>query len=124
MARVRTYNPEKLPALREWLERVNERFKQLGYGSRAAAARYLIRRKHQTGSEKQVGKKVSYLLSGYIRGIHPTLKSGGVWKPEEAERILILLERWLNSKDARVFPLTTNNKESYEDRTLIEDDEF
>ena len=107
MARTTTYNPNKLVALKKKLESINERFKQLGYGSRAAVAKWLIKKKHETGSEEQVAKKVSHLLNGYVRGIHPTLRSGGVWRPEEAERIIALLERWLKSKAAQAFlPLT------------------
>lgn len=128
MARTTTYNPNKLGALKKRLESVNERFKQLGYGSRLAVAKWLIKKKHQGGSEEQVAKKVSHLLNGYVRGIHPTLRSGGVWRPEEAERIIALLERWLKSKAAQEFikPADTKLKQFSElpRITVTSEDEF
>ena len=127
MARSSTYSPEKLPALKQRIEQVNNKFKQLGYGSRAAAAKWLIKKKHQAGSEQQVAKKISHLLNGYVRGIHPTLRSGGVWRPEEAERILALLERWLKSKAAKQF-LTAATKLNYSQKPriikVLSEDEF
>lgn len=103
MSRTVTYNPSRLPALKQRLEHAFAQFEELGYGSRMAAAKWLIAKKHQKGSLEQVAKKISHLLNGYVRGIHPTLRSGGVWRPEEAERILELLSRWLKSKAAAKF---------------------
>ena len=99
MSRTITYNLSKLPALKKQLEVTNEKFKLLGYGSKARAARWLIENGYQKGTDSQVAKKISHLLSGYVRGIHPKMRSGGVWRPEEAERILDLLIIWLKSEN-------------------------
>ena len=124
MSRTSTYNPNKLPALKKRLEQVNARFKWLGYGSRLAAARWLIKKQHQAGTEEQVAKKISHLLNGYVRGIHPTLRSGGVWRPEEAERIIELLEKWLKSKAAQKFVSESKPFTPPGIITVLSEDEF
>jgi len=124
MSRTSTYNPNKLPALKKSLERVNNKFKVLGYGSRLAAAKWLIKKQHQIGTEEQVAKKISHLLNGYVRGIHPTLRSGGVWRPEEAERILGLLEKWLKSKAAQKFVTKLKPTTQPDIITVLSEDEF
>lgn len=127
MSRTVTYNPSRLPALKQRLEHTSAQFEELGYGSRMAAAKWLIAKKHQKGSPEQVAKKISHLLNGYVRGIHPTLRSGGVWRPEEAERILELLNRWLKSKAAAKFmPSSTKSKVASNTPTILPttEDEF
>jgi len=122
MSRTITYNLSKLPALKKQLELTNEKFKLLGYGSKARVARWLIENNYQAGTVEQVAKKISHLLTGYVRGIHPKLRSGGVWRPEEAERILALVLVWLKSE------LVTEKKQKRQERQkpIIkpEDDEF
>lgn len=98
MARKVTYDQHKLPVLKQRLHQINLEFKKLGYGSKSHVARWLIKHGYQEGDSIQVAKKISHLLNGYVRGIHPRLRNGGVWRPEEAERMLRLLEKWLKTE--------------------------
>ena len=98
-----TYKTKDLPCLEKRLEQMWDKMNRFGYGSRAIAARWLMEAGHEKGDPtvqknvNRVAKKVAHILKGYVRGIHPTMWSGGVWNSEEAERILNLLNDWINN---------------------------
>lgn len=125
MSRNITYPIQRLPALKERLAATSEKFKMLGYGSRSRAARWLLEQKKEPGTMEQIAKKIANLLGGYVRGIHPTMRNGGVWRPEEAERILDLLDVWLK-QEALNFLQSGSLKLPRQDQPVIEPpkDEF
>ena len=101
MSRFVTYEKNRMPQLKMRLAEMFRQMDAFGYGSRAFAAKWLMENGHQKGNPdtqkdvNRVAKKVSHILKGYVRGIHPTMHNGGVWSAEEAEHIVTLLETWL-----------------------------
>ena len=106
-----------------------------GYGSRAFAAKWLMENGHQKGNPdtqkdvNRVAKKVSHILKGYVRGIHPTMHNGGVWSAEEAEHIVTLLETWLQENpDIDLHPpddfTSLRKPRAPKEPVVVEDDAF
>lgn len=92
-----TFNPKHLSALAQEIKDVADVFYyKLGrYGGHTRMAEWLIKNGHQEGSITHVAKKVSNILCGCVRGLHPNMRMGGVWRAEEAERIIALIGYWL-----------------------------
>jgi hypothetical protein len=105
MGRQITYEADKIPQLEKRLKAMQEQMNNIGYGSRAIAARWLMEQQYQKGDPtkqkdiNRVAKKVAHILKGYVRGIHPTMYDGGVWSAAEAEFVVEMLEIWLSVRE-------------------------
>lgn len=108
MGRKITYEANKIPQLERRIKAMCGQMDNMGYGSRAIAARWLMEQQYQKGDPtkqkdiNRVAKKVAHILKGYVRGMHPTMHDGGVWSAEEAEFVVEMLEIWIATRRQQV----------------------
>lgn len=91
-----TYPARELDALGNRIFEVAAKLNR--YGDHMKAAKWLVANGHQDGDVVEVAKKISNLLKGYVRGIHYKMRSGGVWRAQEADRVITLLEFYLEPR--------------------------